>query len=129
MSALVNAKTAWRTPSRDTISKCSRVWGIAGHDEEHEVDPAHAGKHVLDEALVAGHVHHSDLDAAGEVEMGKAQVNRYAALFLFPEAIGVDAGERLDERGLAVVDVAGGAYDHAPHAATRARVRFGLRGR
>ncbi len=41
----------------------------------------------------------------------EAQVDGHAALLLFPEPVGVDAGERLHQCGLAVVDVPGGAYD------------------
>ena len=36
--------------------------------------------------------------------------------FSLGQAIGVDTSQRLDERGLAVVDVAGGGDDHGlPH--------------
>jgi hypothetical protein len=35
----------------------------------------------------------------------EAELDRDTAPFLLPQAIGVDAGERADERGLPVVDV------------------------
>ena len=52
---------------------------------------------------------------AGRFEVGKADVDGDAAPLLFFEAIGIDAGERFDQRGLAVVDVPGGADDDGLH--------------
>ena len=49
--------------------------------------------------------------------MGEAEVDGDAAALLLFEAVGVDAGEGLDQRGLAVIDVAGGADDDVLHAA------------
>ena len=37
--------------------------------------------------------------------MRKAQVNRDAAALLFFQPVGVDAGQRFDQRGLTMVDV------------------------
>ena len=46
-----------------------------------------------------------------EPQMREAEVERHAArAFLFP-AIGIGAGQRLDERRFAVIHVAGGADD------------------
>src|SRR5690606_27370923 len=60
--------------------------------------------------LVPGDV--DDGDAPGrEVEPSEAELDRDAAGLLLCEAIGVDAGQVPDERGLTVVDVAGGADD------------------
>jgi len=50
---------------------------------------------------------------AGFFEESKTEVDSdAAALFLF-EAVGMRAGQRLDEGGFSVVDVAGGADDDA----------------
>src|SRR5262249_17317004 len=102
---------------------------LVGSDHEHgQVYAAHAGQHVLDESFVAGDVH--DLD--GEVRLldeCEAQVDRDAASLLLGEAVGVGARQRLHQRGLAVVDVPGGADDdvagaaHSAEAATRALTR------
>mgnify|MGYP003694321301 CR=1 FL=1 len=73
--------------------------------------PPDAGQHVLDEALVAGHVHDLDGQAAGLLEEGEAEIDGDAAGFLLRQPIGIGAGQRLDQRGLAVVDVPGGADD------------------
>jgi len=70
-----------------------------------------AGEHVADEALVAGYVDDAGAGAVGQREVGEAEIDRDAALFFFLEAVGVLAGERLDQRGLAVIDVPGGADD------------------
>jgi len=50
-------------------------------------------------------VHNARLDTAGKREGGEAEIDRDAAALLFFPAIGIDAGERLDERRLAVVDM------------------------
>ncbi len=85
--------------------------GIIGrHDEQGQVDAGGAGEHVLDEALVAGHVHDAQA-VGGQVEDGEADVDGDAASFLLRQAVAVDARQRLDQRGLAVVDVAGRAED------------------
>ena len=41
--------------------------------------------------------------------MGKAQVDRDSAALLFLQAVGIDAGQRLDQRRLPMVNVAGRA--------------------
>jgi hypothetical protein len=48
--------------------------------------------------------------------MSEAEIDGDAALFFLLEAVGVGAGERLDQAGFAVIDVAGGADDerHKP---------------
>ena len=82
------------------------------HDQQRRVDAGGAGQHVVHEALVARHVDEAELAAAAEVAVGVAEIDGDAARLLLLEAIGVDAGQRLDQRGLAVVDVARGADDH-----------------
>ena len=59
--------------------------------------------------LVSRHVHDADLAPAGQRQPGEAEVDGHAARLLLREAVGVHAGERGDQRGLAVVDMAGGA--------------------
>ena len=93
-----------------------RLDGFVGRDDEqHQVDSAHAGEHVLDEALVARHVHEAQAQRGRQLQVGETQVDGDAAAFLFLQAVRVDAGERLDEGGLAVIDVAGGADDDVLH--------------
>jgi hypothetical protein len=64
----------------------------------------------VEEALVAGNVDEADPVVAGG-EVGEAKVDGDAPPLLLAPAVAVDAGQRLDQRGLAVVDVAGGADD------------------
>ena len=93
-----------------------RLDGFVGGDhEEHEVDAADAGEHVLDEALVAGDIDEAQAQGGCEFEVREAEIDGDAAAFFFFQAVGVDAGERLDERGLAVIDVAGRADDDVLH--------------
>ncbi len=65
----------------------------------------------LDELLVAGDVDDPERVAARQVEPREPELDRDAALLLLAETVGVDAGQRLDELGLAVVDVTRGAED------------------
>ena len=50
--------------------------------------------------------------AVGGRQVGEAEVDGDAARLLLLQPVGVDAGQRAHQRGLAVVDVAGGADDH-----------------
>ncbi|MBK8232723.1 MAG: hypothetical protein IPK72_19605 [Candidatus Eisenbacteria bacterium] len=84
---------------------------VGRDDEEDEVDPAGPGEHVADELLVARDVDHPTLPAGGKFDRGEAKLDRDPALLLFLEAVGVDPRQHLDEEGLAVVDVSGGAED------------------
>ena len=89
-----------------------RHHAVVGRDrEQHQVDAVRAGQHVADEALMAGDVDDAGARAVGQREVGEAEIDRNPALLLLLEAVGVLAGERLDQRGLAVIDMAGGADD------------------
>ncbi|MNY70904.1 hypothetical protein D3C86_2091290 [compost metagenome] len=62
---------------------------------------------------MAGHIDDAQHIAIGQGRIGIAQRNGNAARLLFLEAVGFDAGERAHQRGLAMVDMAGGTDDHA----------------
>src|SRR5439155_24608921 len=64
------------------------------------------------EALVPRHIDEDEHRAVWQRVKSITEVDGDAALFFFLQAIGVDAGERLDERRLAVVDMASGADQH-----------------
>jgi hypothetical protein len=81
--------------------------------QDGEVDAARAGRHRLHEPLVSGDVHHPGHRAVGKREVGEAELERDSSTLLLGKPVGVDAGESLDQRRLAVVDVPGGADDHA----------------
>ncbi len=57
--------------------------------------------------------------------MREAEVERDAAPLLLLEAVAVDAGERANERGLAVIDMAGGADEKRSHRCTLIAQRAG----
>ena len=94
-------------------------------DEQEEVDAGGAGHHVPDEALVARDVDHRDVPPARQLERRVAEVDGDAALLLLRQAVGVLAGQRPDEPGLAVVDVSRRPEDQRrvahPAGAVRAR--------
>ena len=83
---------------------------IGGHDQQCEVDGAHAGQHVFDKSLVAGNVDDADFPSAGQFHPGETQVNGHFPGFLFGEAVRIDAGQRFNQGGFAVVHMSGGAY-------------------
>ena len=85
---------------------------LVGRDhQQHGVDAVGTGQHVAHEALVPGHVDEGGHDPGAELRVREAEVDRDPALLLLLEPVGIGAGERLDERALAVVDVAGGPDD------------------
>ncbi len=90
---------------------------VRRHAEHRHVDPSGGRHHGAEEPLVAGHVHHSGRADAGQVQVRVARLERDAAALLLRQPIRVDARERLHQRGLAVVDVAGGADDDSQRAA------------
>ena len=95
-----------------------RPRSLAGVDhEQEEVDAARARDHRADEALVAGDVDDGEARAVRQLERRVAEVDRDPALVLLGQPVGVLAGQRLDERRLAVVDVTRGA-DGQRHRAT-----------
>src|SRR3989475_12450966 len=67
---------------------------------------------TLFRSLVSRHVDEAEHRALGQRVEGITEVDSDAARFFFRQAIGVHTGERLDERGLAVVDMARGADQH-----------------
>ncbi len=85
---------------------------IRGDDQQHPVDRQHAGQHVGQEPLVPRHVDKPELGAVGQRRIGKAEIDRQPASLLLRQAIGVDPGQRLHQRGLAVIDMASGREDH-----------------
>ena len=119
-SALVSATTPSVDPEqlddREVLHGLRHDAVVGGDDEQEEVDAGRPGHHGAHEALVAGDVDDAEPATAGEIELGVAQLDRDAAFALLAQAVGVLAGQQRDQRGLAVVDVAGGAEgeDRAP---------------
>ncbi len=88
---------------------------VVGRDHQHgQVDTGGPGQHVLDKTLVAGNIDNAQPEG-GQLQVSEANVNGDAAGFFFGQAVAVNAGQGLDQRGLAVVDVPGGAQDQVGH--------------
>ena len=83
---------------------------VGGNHQDGEIDASGAGEHVLDETFVSRHIDDAEMKRR-QVKTCETDVNRDTASFLFRQTVTVDAGKGLDERGLAVIDVAGGAED------------------
>jgi predicted methyltransferase MtxX (methanogen marker protein 4) len=49
---------------------------------------------------------------AGKIEIRESEFNGDAATLLFLEPVGIDSGNRLDQRGLSMVDVSGSSEDY-----------------
>ena len=91
-----------------------RTGALAGVDrEQEEVDTGCSGDHRAHEALVPWNVDEREPAAVRKLERRVAEVDRDAAPALLWQAVGVLAGERAHQPGLAVVDVAGGADGQA----------------
>src|SRR5207249_11811290 len=80
---------------------------------------------VAHEPFVPLHVHYAGDDAVAERERGESQIDGDPAPFLLFPTVGVHAGQRLDQRGLAVVDVTGGA-DRSEEHTSELQSRFDL---
>ena len=86
---------------------------IVGRDhEQHDVDTADAGNHRSDESFVTRYVDKAGGLTVAQITVGKPELNRQTAFFLFGQTIGVHAGQCLDEQRLTVIDVSGGRDDH-----------------
>ena len=86
---------------------------VVGRDhQQHEIDAGGAGQHVVDEFLVTRHVDEAEHGAVRRRQIGEAEIDGNAARLFFLEPVGVDAGERPHQRGLAVIDMARGSDDH-----------------
>ena len=91
--------------------------------EQGEIDPACPGHHGVDEALMARHVDETEHSPGLQRQIGEAEIDGDAPRLLLLQPVAVDPGQRFDQCGLAMVDMAGGADDHgaAPGSACRAR--------
>ena len=78
--------------------------------EQREIDRPDAGDHVPHEIFVPRHIDHAEREAR-QSEMRKAEIDRDPARFFLRQPVGVGAGERLDQRRLAVIDMSGGGED------------------
>ncbi len=88
---------------------------VGRHDEECPVHAGGARHHGAHQPLVARHVDEAERRPvrAVAVAVSEARSERDAARLLLGQPVGVDAGQRLHEGSLAVVDMTGGGDDDA----------------
>ena len=108
------SRTCEQPADREVLARLRHHRLVGGDDEQDRVDPAGARQHVLHEALVPGHVHERHVEPA-DLRVREPEIDRDPARLLFLQPIGIGAGQRLDQRALAVVDVPGGADDDRAH--------------
>ena len=119
------ALDAEQVDDREMLARLRHDAVVGGDHQQHEIDAGRAGQHVVHELLVPRHVDEAEHRAVRRRQVGEAEIDRDAARLLLLQAVGIDAGERAHQRGLAVVDVAGGADDHgmAPPRSSAGKVR------
>ena len=79
---------------------------VGGHDQHRRIDLARPDEHVADQPVVARDVDEVELVAVGQRQVRVADVDRHPAPPLLGQPVGVDPGQRPQQRRLAVVDVA-----------------------
>ena len=107
------------------IARCSRVWGITPSSAAitsmtRSIPPTPASMFFTNRSW-PGTSTMPRVMPSPELEMGEADVDGDAPLLLLLEAVGVDPGERQDQAGLAVIDVARGADDDVAHGSRQTR--------
>ncbi len=85
---------------------------VTGDHQQRTVDAADARQHIGEKLLMARYVDKPRHAPVRLRPVGVAEVNGHATLLLFRQPVGVDAGERLQQRGFAVVDVPGSCNNH-----------------
>src|SRR6266566_2322720 len=117
---------AQQTANLEMLSRLRLDGFIGSHYQQYKIDPCRAGQHIADKSFVARHIHKTEPDFAF-FEKGKAEIDRDPAALFFFEPVRVRAGEGLDERRFAMIDVPCRADDDAfqswSHRRSRARPR------
>ena len=119
MIATTPSRDAEQVDDREVLAGLRHDAVVGGDHEQHDVDAGGAGDHLPHELLVARDVDDAHRAAARQLEAREAELDGDAALLLLGQAVGVGAGQRLDQRGLAVIDVTGGAEDERGHVRAR----------
>ena len=96
---------------------------VGRNDQQGQVHPRCAGRHGAHQVLVPRHVHHAGAQAGPEIDGREVELDGDAAATFLGEPIHPPAGERLDQRGLPVVDVPRGSDDHAARHSARSQNR------
>ena len=88
---------------------------VGGHDEQHGVDAARAGQHRCGRTARDRARRRRRARCRRPGTMREPELDRDAARLLFLQPVGIGAGQRFNERALAVIDVARGADDDGKH--------------
>ena len=84
---------------------------IRGYYQQGRVDTSDTGEHVANKILMARDIDNAERFPIWQLQPREAQVDRHAAPLLLGQAVGVRPGQRLDQRGLSMVDVPCGPED------------------
>ena len=108
------ALDAEQLADREVLARLRHHALVGGDDEQHEVDARRARHHRAHERFVPGHVDHAESRTPrGSSSGAKPSSIVMPRAFSSGRRSAVDAGQRAHERGLAVIDVPGGAEDEA----------------
>ena len=95
-----------------------------GHDalvqsdhQKHQVDASDARQHVFNKFFVARHVDDADVKPLVIGKVGESQLNGDPPLLLFPQPVGLDPCQRLDETRFSMIHVTGSSYNDVLHSA------------
>jgi hypothetical protein len=85
---------------------------IGGDDQQHPVYRQYARQHIGQETLVAWDIDKPKLGAVWQGGIGEAKIDGQPSPLLLGQAIGIDPGQRADQRGLAMVNMTGRRQYH-----------------
>ncbi len=88
---------------------------IRGDYQQNEIDTGNSGEHIFNESLVAGNIDEAEAETRGELQVSETQIDGNAPALFFFQAIRVDSGQRLNQSGLAVIDMSSRADDDVLH--------------
>ena len=92
---------------------------IGRNHQQHEIETAGAREHVTHEPLVSRHINKTEANVA-QLEKCKADIQGNASPLLFLQAVGMRAGQGLNQRGFPMIDMTGCADDDISHSSATA---------
>jgi hypothetical protein len=83
---------------------------VGGYDQHDQIHASRTGQHLANKFLMPWYVDDSQTKGR-KIEVSIAQLDRNSPFSFFWETVGIHAGQGLDQRSLAVVDMAGSSQD------------------
>ena len=80
---------------------------IGRDHQQGQINAPHTGQHIFDKIAMARHIHNADLFFS-QSQPGKAEINSHQALFFLRQPVRINPGQRLDQRGFAMIHMSGG---------------------